>query len=100
VDTVRILHGLLAFASEKGEDRAVAFGVRFASDSTIDSVSPKAANGVMLKVCSRCFVLRILEAANAASASFALGSGAGEEMARSVIVILDSDIGFEERIDR
>lgn len=95
-----MLNWLFTFASKQGENRTIACGRLLASDSGIDCVFTEAADGVMLEVGSRRFVLRILEATHATRTYFAFGGSASEKVAGSILVDLEGDIRFEKRVDR
>jgi hypothetical protein len=96
VDTMRILDRLFTFACEECKNGAIALAGLLASDSGVDGVLTKAAEGMVSEVgCGR-FVLRVLKAADTTRMHLALASSTGKEMTRSTIVVLESNVGFEE----
>jgi hypothetical protein len=100
VDAMCILDRWFAVAGEEGEDGAVAREVLLASNSGIDCIFAEAADSVMLEVSRRRFVLRVLEATNTTNTQLAPRRGTGEKMAQSSFMVLNSNVGLEERIDR
>jgi hypothetical protein len=56
MDMMRIFHRLFAFACEESEDGATELGL-LASNSCIDRIFTKAAEGVVLEIGCGCFVL-------------------------------------------
>jgi hypothetical protein len=68
------------------------------SDGSVDHVFSKTTKGVVFKVCSRQFILRVLVATNSASTYFALfGSGTCEEVTGPAFVILEDNIGLNSQ---
>jgi hypothetical protein len=56
MDTMRIFHGLFALVCEECEDGAAELGGSLASNSCVDRIFTKAAEGVLLEICRGCFI--------------------------------------------
>jgi hypothetical protein len=96
MDTMRIFYRLFAFACEECEDGATKFGSLLASNSCVYCIFAEAAEGMVLEVGRGRFILRVLKAADNTVACLALRGGTGKYMARSIFMIPEGNVGFEE----
>ena len=100
VRTVRVFDRLLSGASKERENRSTAVFDITTVDRVIDGFVTEAFNSMGSEVCCGCFILRVLEAADATGSRLAHRSSACEEMAQAAVVIPDGDVGLEKMVDR
>lgn len=96
---MRECDGLLSFACKGVEDRLVLV-LGIAIGSGLDGIFAEAAPGMLHEIGGGVLVALVEVAPNAAERRLAMASSAGEKVERAVVEPFDSDIVFEERVNR
>ena len=97
---MRIFDRSLALTCEHGEDRTRRRITLDAIEGFGHRILPKTLHGVMLEICCRRFVLRVLEATHSLERAKAFSRGTLEKVAQAIVMVLDEDVWLEEAIQR
>ena len=100
VNAMRIFDRSLALTCEHGEDRTRRRITLDAIEGFGHRILPKTLHGVMLEICCRRFVLRVLEATHSLERAKAFSRGTLEKVAQAIVMVLDEDVRLEEAIQR
>ena len=100
VNAMRIFDGSLALTCEHGEDRTRRRIALDAIEGFGHRILPKTLHRVMLEICCRRFVLRVLEATHSLERAKTFARGTLEKVAQAIVVVLDEDVRLEEAIQR
>jgi hypothetical protein len=96
---MRVPDRQLALMIKNRKDGSALCNASLSFRCVLDSLLTEASDRMMLKICRRGLVLRILIVLNTTNSSLALPSGAQEEVAHAAIMILNRDpIGLEEAV--